>query len=237
MNLFRTAKKQQPPPPDASQVVLKLKSTVETLERREAHIQKKVRAQLAEAKQRSAAKDKNGALFALKRKRILESEIDKLGGAQLQLYLQIQSIESARINAEVVDGLQAGVNMMQQLHEHVDVERAEDVKDSLNEQMETANDISNIISESAISLEDDDELVAELNQLEEEAVEAELLKPPADTAASIQAAAAVQHRALDFPVVPKHGVQSHVEVTGGEVTNAELRELQKLEASMAVMAA
>jgi len=112
----------------------------------------------------------------------------------------------------------------------------ENLKDSLNEQMDTANDISNILSEPALSLEDDDELVAELNELEEEVVEAELLRPPSAAAASAQAAGLVQQSVLDFPAVPKHAVQSHVEVTGGGVTNAELRELQKLEASDRLLA-
>ena len=57
--------------------------------RRETHIQKKIKAQLLDAKAKSSAKDKRGALFALKRKKMYEGEVNKLNGARMTLESQV----------------------------------------------------------------------------------------------------------------------------------------------------
>lgn len=56
---------------------------------RETHIQKKIKAQLLDAKAKSSAKDKRGALFALKRKKMYEGEVNKLNGARMTLESQV----------------------------------------------------------------------------------------------------------------------------------------------------
>jgi charged multivesicular body protein 4 len=65
---------------------MKLREQLETLEKREAHIEKKIEMQIIEAKRKSAAKDKRGAIFCLKRKKMYESEIEKLQVYILHLY-------------------------------------------------------------------------------------------------------------------------------------------------------
>lgn len=56
---------------------------------REGHIQKKIKVQLLDAKAKSSAKDKRGALFALKRKKMYEGEVNKLNGARMTLESQV----------------------------------------------------------------------------------------------------------------------------------------------------
>lgn len=58
---------------------------------RESHIQKKIKAQLLDAKSKSQAKDKRGALFALKRKKMYEGELNKLNGARMTLESQVNA--------------------------------------------------------------------------------------------------------------------------------------------------
>jgi len=70
MNLF--GKKKQAPPPNPADAIMKLRGTMETLTKREAYIQKKIEMMVAEAKQKMVRKDKNGALFALKKKKMYE---------------------------------------------------------------------------------------------------------------------------------------------------------------------
>lgn len=65
---------------------------------RESHIQKKIKAQLLEAKAKSGAKDKRGALFALKRKKMYEGEVNKLNGARMTLESQVRfSVQCNRL--------------------------------------------------------------------------------------------------------------------------------------------
>ena len=70
MNLF--GKKKAAPPPNPAEAIMKLRGTMETLTKREAYIQKKIELMVAEAKAKMARKDKNGALFALKKKKMYE---------------------------------------------------------------------------------------------------------------------------------------------------------------------
>lgn len=70
MNLF--GKKKAAPPPNPAEAIMKLRGTMETLTKREAYIQKKIEMMVTEAKAKMARKDKNGALFALKKKKMYE---------------------------------------------------------------------------------------------------------------------------------------------------------------------
>ena len=48
-------------------------------------LEKKVAAQEQEAREKARAKDKRGAMMALKRKKMLEAEMEQLGQARLAL--------------------------------------------------------------------------------------------------------------------------------------------------------
>jgi len=66
---------------DPAQTIMKLRTTVETLEKRQVHLDKQVEKQTAEAKAKMGKKDKRGALYCLKRKKMYEAEIEKINGA------------------------------------------------------------------------------------------------------------------------------------------------------------
>lgn len=232
MNLFGKAKT-APPPPDSASTIMKLRSTLDTLEKRESHIDKKIMAQLVEAKKKSKANDKKGALFCLKRKKMFESEINKIQGARMTLEQQILTLESATVNLEVVKGMQAGVTSMKQMSRAMDVDKVDDLMGEIKEGMDNAEDISNIISQPVGEPLDDEDLLAELNEMEEQDLEAALLDAPSIPAAAAVAAPAPAASIMDFPAVPDHAVPT-VQVTGGDVNDEELRALQELEASMAM---
>jgi charged multivesicular body protein 4 len=204
-----------------------------TLCYRESHIDKKITAQLVEAKKKSAAKDKKGALFCLKRKKMFEAEINKIQGARMTLEQQILTLESATVNLEVVKGMQSGVSAMQRMSKAMDVDKVDDLMGEIKEGMDNAEDISNIISQPVGEPLDDEELLAELNEMEEQDLEATLLDAPAIPAAAA-AAPAPAASIMDFPAVPDHEIPQTVQVTGGDVNEEELRALQELEASMAM---
>lgn len=66
-----------------------LSEPTETNRSREKHIQKKIKAELIDAKAKSTAKDKKGALCALKRKKMYEAEVGKINGARMTLENQV----------------------------------------------------------------------------------------------------------------------------------------------------
>ncbi|KAF0718608.1 Aste57867_1578 [Aphanomyces stellatus] len=231
-------------PADTAETIRKLREQLDTLEKRESHIEKKIELQLEEAKKKSAAKDKRGAIFCLKRKKMYESEIEKLQGARMTLETQVMTLESTQVNMATFTAMKVGADQMKAIHGQMNVDSVDNIMDDIQEEMATANEIAQAISQplSNTALIDEDELEQELAELEDLAMEEELAKPaPAAPARQqpAQAAAArpqpVQAPAVpmfDLPEVPTHAV-SQVKVTG-KTDADEMEELRRLEASMAM---
>ena len=78
MNLFgrrRSKPRGAPASKDPAQTIVSLRGTLDTLEKRQAHLDKQIAKQVAEAKAKMAKKDRRGALFCLKKKKMYEAEI------------------------------------------------------------------------------------------------------------------------------------------------------------------
>ena len=153
---------------------------------REEHIQKKIDAIVADAKKKMAKGDKKGALFAMKRKKLYEKEIEKIFNVKMTLETQVISLESAAQNAQTFQAMQAGTQTMSKIRNEVGIEQVDDVMDDIKEEMELANEINDAIAQPVDPLmADEDDLLAELNELETEDLEAELLRPPPTVAAPL----------------------------------------------------
>ena len=62
-----------------------LKTGLQQLEKREEHLEAKANMALQDALTKKKANDKKGAIFALKKKKMMDAEIEKLGGAKINL--------------------------------------------------------------------------------------------------------------------------------------------------------
>lgn len=155
-----------------------------------------------------------GALFALKRKKLYESEQDKIQNVKMTLETQVINLESAAQNAQTYQALKAGSNTMQKIRNEVGIEQVDDVMDEIKEEMELAQEINQAIAQPVDPLmADEDELLAELNELETADLEAELLKPPPTT------------EQLSLPDVPDAKLPA--------LAQQEQDDLRKLEAELA----
>jgi len=165
-----------------------------------------------EAKAKMAKNDKKGALFLLKRKKLYESEIDKIANVKMTLETQVMNLESAAQNAQTYKAMNAGKSAMQKIRTDVGIDKVDDMMDDIREEMEMASEISNAIAQPVDPLlTDEDDLLAELEQLEAQDVEGELLKPtPAE---------------LNLPSVPDAKLPA--------LKEDEAAELKKLEAELA----
>lgn len=253
MNLFgrKSAAPVKATPQATADTIRKIREQLETLEKRELHIEKKIGLQLEEAKKKSASKDKRGAIFALKRKKMFEAEIEKLQGARMTLETQVMTLESAHVNMETFQALRSGANQMKAIHGQMNVDTVDNIMDDIQEEMATADEIGRAISQPLGSaLYDDDELEEELRMMEELGLEEEALKepayaqpPPAVAAAAAPAPVPVPARVpvpaaaaapqYELPEVPTHRVESNINVVG-PADEDELEALRKLEASMAL---
>jgi charged multivesicular body protein 4 len=157
----------QVPDTNTNNTIITLKTTLETLEKREEFLKKKSEIQALEAKSKLSLKDKNGALICLKRKKMFDAQITNLQQTKFNLETQINALESASMNLETIQALQSGSNAMKQIHKEISIGQVEDTIDEIHEQIDTSNEISNIITQPIGQQFDDNDLLDELKELDE----------------------------------------------------------------------
>ncbi|KAJ3120961.1 CCA tRNA nucleotidyltransferase, mitochondrial [Physocladia obscura] len=172
MRLFGMAKAKTTP----KDAIVKLRESLEMLEKREKYLGAKIENELKIAKA-NATKNKKLALMALKRKKVYETQVDKIMGSRMTLETQMIAIESANVNLETMSAMKAGAEAMKALHGDFNIEKVESTMDDIRDQMEIANELSDAISQPVnFGTEiDEDELNAELELLEQESLDAKLL--------------------------------------------------------------
>ena len=127
----------------------------------------------------TVVKQNLGALFAMKRKKMYEAEVDKIQNVKMTLETQVINLESAAQNAQTYKAMAAGSNTMKKIRQDVGIEKVDDIMDEIREEMELAAEINSAIAAPVDPMmADEDELLAELNALEAQDLEAELLAPP-----------------------------------------------------------
>nr|CAG8485579.1 904_t:CDS:2 [Entrophospora candida] len=157
MQLFFPQKKPKNAPKDA---IVNLRDTLQMLEKRENHLQSKIDAEIKTARS-NATTNKRAALMALKRKKQYETQMEKLSGAKFTIETQVMAIESANVNLETIKAM----------------ETVDDTMDSIREQMDLSDEISNAISGPMLGIPlDDVKLEAELEELEQENLDKQLLE-------------------------------------------------------------
>jgi charged multivesicular body protein 4 len=205
--------------------VIKNKQLLINLEKREAHLNKQIAVQMALARKKNAAKDKKGALFCLKKKKMLEGEITKIQGSRLTIEQQILSLEGATTNSVIVQGMSDANTALHKLNDATNVDKVDDLVADIQDTMADQQVINNIISQPVGMDMDEDDLLDELDALVmEDDVTTRPAAVPAAPAQPQYQFPEVPQQQPDFPTVPTHAVQAP--------TNAELLALQELEASM-----
>lgn len=222
MNLFGKKKPAATaaPAPSPMETIKVLRDNLVVLEKREEHIQKKIEAALQEAKLKSQKKDKNGALFALKRKKMYEAEISKLQGARITLDSQILALESAAVNIETFRAMKAGAGAMKNMRGDIDADKVDEIMDDIQEEKDVHDAISEAISRPGQDMFNDEDLLDELAELDAlEMEDAALSKPQT-----------VPQTVFNLPSVPTTSVQSSKVIMVDE--SEDERALRELEQSM-----
>lgn len=163
MKLFGKAQK-APKPTDA---IGKLKDTLSLLEKRDSFLQEKVQKELALAKQHASKNNKKLALQCLKRKRLYETQMQKLDGARYTIEQQVASIENMVTSLEALSAMKAGSRAMTMMQDQIGgAKEVDDTMLEIQEGIAMADEISESMSQSIGSPVDEDELLEELRQLE-----------------------------------------------------------------------
>ncbi|XP_068698404.1 charged multivesicular body protein 4b-like [Montipora foliosa] len=163
-------------PPTTQEAIQKLRATEEMLAKKSEFLEKKIDAEKETAK-KHASKNKRAALMALKRKKRLDKQLQQIDGTLSTIELQRESLENANTNTEVLNNMSYAAKALKSAHQQLDVDDVHEMMDDIQEQTELADEISRAISEPAgFGMEcDEDDLMAELEELEQEGLDADLL--------------------------------------------------------------
>jgi len=162
--------------PSPKESIAKLRETLDMLEKREQFLQKKIDGQTTEAKKFLAQKNKRAALMCLKRKKTYEVQMDKIAGARMTIEQQVMTLEGANVSLEAMNAMKMGAASMKSIHNDINIDNVDDTMDEIREQMDIANEINDAISQPlGGEVFDDDDLLAQLDELEQENLDATLL--------------------------------------------------------------
>ena len=205
---------------DSKAAMAKLNETIENIGKKEDHLQRKMDAEVANALKFSAAGKKREALQCLKKKKMYEQQLTQLGTSKINLENQKLTMESMNMNAEIIDTQRVVTTSMQaQVKKMGGVDKVEELMDQVEDAQTDAQEIQNAMNRqmNVPGLDqDDDELLAELEGLQEAQLAAEMVKVEIGHAVVMPSA----------PIsLPAAGTK--------KVMTDEERELAELEASMA----
>ncbi|XP_020588761.1 vacuolar protein sorting-associated protein 32 homolog 2-like [Phalaenopsis equestris] len=157
----------------------KLSETLEMLEKKEKVLMKKAATEVEKAKEYTKAKNKKAAIQCLKRKKLYEQQVEQLGNFQLRIHDQMIMLEGAKATTETVDALRTGAAAMKAMQKATNIDDVDKTMDQINEQTENMKQIQEALAApvGAAADFDEDELEAELEELEGAELEEMLLEP------------------------------------------------------------
>lgn len=158
-----------------------------------------------------------------------EQQREHARGARFNLETQLLAIENANVNMETLKAMKAGSATMRSMHGELDVGKVDATMDDIREQMDLANEINAAISTPlAMDLVDEEELDAELEQIEQAEMDKAML--------GMEAPPAAVKSAGSLPLVGvSAGSAGAVPAESADTTkNDEDAELEELRASMAL---
>lgn len=184
--LFGKKKEKTESPQEAIQ---RLRNTEEMLNKKSQFLEKKIEEEIATAR-KHGTKNKRAALQALARKKRLEKQLTQIDGTLTTIEFQREALENASTNTEVLKAMQVAAKSLKAAHQDMNVDQVHDVMDEIHEQQEIAQEISDAISNPmGLGAEaDEDELLAELEQLEQEDLDEQLLKVGGDSVPELPSA-------------------------------------------------
>lgn len=162
--------------PTTGEAIQKLRDTEEMLVKKQDFLEKKIQSEISIAKQ-NGTKNKRVALQALKRKKRYDKQLQQIDGTLSTIEMQREALESANTNTNVLETMSNAAKALKAAHKHMNVDEVHDMMDDIAEQQDVAREISDAISNPVGFGEDvdEDDLLAELEELEQEELDEKLL--------------------------------------------------------------
>ncbi|XP_078254630.1 putative charged multivesicular body protein 4B-like protein CHMP4BP1 [Rhinoraja longicauda] len=173
----RSRSKKPGPGPGLQEALQRLRDTEQMLSKKQEYLETRIGKEL-EIVRKNGTRNKRVALQALKRKKRLEKQLAQIDGTLSTIEFQREALENANTNTEVLKSMGYAAKAMKTAHEHMDLDKIDEMMQNISEQQEIAQEISDAISrpEAFGSEFDEDELLAELEELEQEELNKKMTK-------------------------------------------------------------
>ncbi|GIZ42174.1 hypothetical protein CKM354_000545200 [Cercospora kikuchii] len=172
-NLFgggAAAKKDAP-----KNAILRLRSTLEMLSKREKHLQNQMDEQDAIAR-KNVTSNKAIAKAALRRKKAFEHQLEQTSAQMMTVEREISSIETANINKETLDAMKGAQQAMKKIHGDLSIEKVDQTMEDLREQHAIGEEIADALTQgNSMQGVDEYELEDELAELQQEELDNKML--------------------------------------------------------------
>ncbi|XP_055402732.1 charged multivesicular body protein 4c isoform X1 [Bubalus kerabau] len=155
--------------PSAQEALARLRETEEMLGKKQEYLEGRIQRELSLAR-KHGTQNKRAALQALKRKKRLEKQLTQIDGTLSTIEFQREALENSYTNTEVLKNMGLAAKAMKAVHENMDLNKIDDLMQEITEQQDIAQEISEAFSQ-RVGFGDDfdeDELMAELEELEQE---------------------------------------------------------------------
>ncbi|XP_077365377.1 charged multivesicular body protein 4c [Festucalex cinctus] len=185
--------------PSPQEAIHKLRETEDMLSKKQDYLEKRIQQEIMIAK-KHGTRNKRAALQALKRKKRLEQQLTQIDGTLSTIEFQREALENSHTNTEVVRNMGFAAQAMKKVHESMDINKIDDLMEDINEQQDVAREINDAISRPYGETYDEDELLAELEELEQEGLDENLKSMgglpsvPSARLPSVPSAGLVSHR-------------------------------------------
>eukprot|EP00667_Euglena_gracilis_P020350 EG_transcript_22038 len=162
--------------PTTNQGIQKLGDTLDVLEKREAVLNKKIEAELGKAREATKKGNKTLAMTHLKRKKQLEDQLSKLSAQRGNIETMQMKMEEATINLETIKAQKDAARALKETYGKMNADKIDAEMEKVREAMDTAQEISDALAQPLTNdALDEDDLEAELAQMEQEELDKEML--------------------------------------------------------------
>jgi charged multivesicular body protein 4 len=171
-SLFGDNSKKKPvqrsaPKANINKSIQTIRSAQETLEKRGTHLEKQIAKLTQSARAKLKKKNKKGAMYDLKRKKMLEKELSGIENKKLTLETQTLALENAQMNESVFHAVKDGVKAIETVNRNVNIDKVEDLMDDMQEMQEDQEAINDALGQPVTDF-DEDELLKELEDISDE---------------------------------------------------------------------
>ncbi|PIN07000.1 putative protein predicted to be involved in protein sorting [Handroanthus impetiginosus] len=181
---------------EVEKAILSLKTQRRKLAQYQQQLEKVIEAEKQAAKDLLRDKKKDRALLALKKKKVQEDLLKQVDGWLINVEQQLADVELASKQKAVFESLKAGNNAVKAIQSEINLDDVQKLMDDTAEAKAYQDEINAILGEK-LSAEDEEEILAEFENLETEITLQDLPKVP-----SAAPSAEEQEEKLDLPDVP-----------------------------------